>query len=143
MTETSKTPTPQPIEDVVARDLSGWAQFIYNCTTGDNYFCTQEYYDLIRDLDRYASALTAAEAARDEAIAKVREIDEENGALKEKLRTERAECERLRADAGRYRAVRKWLVSDDPPANLLRDNPTTEAAVDAAIDAAMRGESDA
>jgi len=71
MTTDAGTSTPEPIEDVVARDLSGWAQFIYNCTTGDNYFRTQEHYDLIRDLDRYASSLTAAEAERDALRARV------------------------------------------------------------------------
>lgn len=48
----------------------------------------------------------------------------------------------LRSDAARWRAVRKWLVSDDPPRNLLEANPMTEEAVDAAVDKAMRARSE-
>lgn len=71
MTTDAGTPRTEPIEDVVARDLSGWAESIYNCTTGSNYLRTQEHYDLIRDLDRYARSLTAAETDRDALRARV------------------------------------------------------------------------
>lgn len=122
MTEPSKT--IEPIEDVVARDLSGWAKCIYNCTTGDNYLRTQEHYDIIRDLDRYASALTAAEAERDAAELRARnseirraqmadviaqgQSDDMRAALvaldlqqqaERERDAARAECERLREDA--------------------------------------------
>lgn len=80
MTTDAGTPTPWPIEDVVARDLSGWARSLYNCTTGDNHLRTSEYYQLIRDLDAYEiviaaareqiAALTAAESERDALRAK-------------------------------------------------------------------------
>lgn len=42
-------------------------------------------------------------------------------------------------DAARWRAVRKWLVSDDPPRYLLESYPVTEDVVDVVIDAAMGG----
>ena len=41
----------EPIEDVVARDLSGWAQFIFNVIEGNNEFRRSEYFQLIRLLD--------------------------------------------------------------------------------------------
>lgn len=60
MTTDAGTPTHWPIEDVVARDFSGWARSLYNCTTGDNYLRTSEYHQLIRDLDAYEIVLAAA-----------------------------------------------------------------------------------
>jgi len=40
--------------EILKDDRSGWAHSLYNCTTGANYLRTQEYYDLIQQLDRDA-----------------------------------------------------------------------------------------
>lgn len=59
----------EPIETLVKRDLSGWAESLWNCTTGDNYLRGGEYVDLIRTLDSYARKLAAVTAERDALLA--------------------------------------------------------------------------
>lgn len=71
----------EPIEDLVKRDLSGWAEFIWNCADGGNYFRFGEYCELIRTLDGYAADLSAAQA-------RIAELTAERDAL-------RADAERM------------------------------------------------
>lgn len=119
----SKTPI-EPIDVLVERDLSGWAQFIWNCTDGSNYFRYSEYCDLIRTLDSYAADLAAAQE-----LIRTREMGmQDTIALHAKqaaaLTAERdalaARVEQAEADARRYRWLRDeslWHCAHTPTAS--------------------------
>jgi uncharacterized membrane protein len=85
-----------------------WREFIENVINGDNFFRTQEYYDLLDDID----ARIAKEAEQD---ARIAELTEEVDELRYDLGVAKDLLAELTAEVVQYKATLQYVGfgSDD------------------------------